>query len=67
MYPSCSEYSKQASEKYGFFIGAMIATDRVMRCGRDQPKSTPIIILDGKMKYYDPLEQNTSWWDNKLD
>jgi putative component of membrane protein insertase Oxa1/YidC/SpoIIIJ protein YidD len=32
MYPSCSEYAKQAFQKYGFFMGAMIATDRVMRC-----------------------------------
>jgi len=36
MYPSCSEYSKQAFEKYGVFLGAMIASDRVMRCGREE-------------------------------
>lgn len=64
MYPSCSEYAKQAFQKYGVFVGAMIATDRVMRCGRDKLKWAPLILVDGKVKYYDPLGQNTSWWDN---
>ena len=62
MYPSCSEYSRQALEKYGFFMGAMIAADRLLRCGRDEMKSAPLIFVDGKWKYYDPLEENTSWW-----
>ena len=62
MYPSCSEYCKQAFEKYGFFVGAMIASDRLMRCGRDELKSAPLIFVNGKWKYYDPLERNTSWW-----
>jgi putative component of membrane protein insertase Oxa1/YidC/SpoIIIJ protein YidD len=65
MYPSCSEYAKQAFQKYGVFMGAVIATDRVMRCGRDELKSAPLILVDGKMKYYDPLEQNTFWWDGR--
>jgi putative component of membrane protein insertase Oxa1/YidC/SpoIIIJ protein YidD len=65
MYPSCSEYSKQAFEKYGFFIGAMIASDRLMRCGRDELKSAPLIFVEGKWKHYDPLEWNISWWDKK--
>jgi putative component of membrane protein insertase Oxa1/YidC/SpoIIIJ protein YidD len=65
MYPSCSEYCKQAFEKYGFFVGAMIASDRLMRCGRDELKSAPLIFVESKWKYYDPLEQNTSWWDDE--
>ncbi len=65
MYPSCSEYSRQAFQKYGVFVGTMIAADRLMRCGRDELKSAPLIFVDGKMKYYDPLEQNTSWWDKR--
>jgi len=65
MYPFCSEYAKQAFQKYGVFMGVMIATDRVMRCGRDELKTAPLIFIGGKMKYYDPLEQNTSWWDKR--
>ncbi len=64
MYPSCSEYSRQALEKYGFFMGAMIAADRLMRCGRDEMTSAPLILVHGKWKHYDPLERNISWLGN---
>lgn len=65
MYPSCSEYSKSAFEKYGFYHGWMIASDRLMRCGRDELSLAPKIYVDGRMKFYDPMEHNTSWWDKK--
>jgi putative component of membrane protein insertase Oxa1/YidC/SpoIIIJ protein YidD len=65
MYPSCSEYAKEAFEKYGFFIGGMIVSDRLMRCGRDEVRLAPVVYVEGKMKFYDPLEQNTSWWDKE--
>ena len=63
MYPSCSEYGKEAFEKYGFFMGGMIALDRLMRCGRDEVRLSPAVYVDGRRKIYDPLELNTSWWD----
>ncbi|HRY59967.1 MAG TPA: membrane protein insertion efficiency factor YidD [Patescibacteria group bacterium] len=31
-YPTCSEYSKQAFEKYGFFKGFFLANWRILRC-----------------------------------
>lgn len=65
MYPSCSEYSKEAFRKYGFFKGGMIVSDRLMRCGRDEVRLAPVVYVDGKLKFYDPLEHNTSWWDKK--
>jgi len=63
MHPSCSEYGKEAFEKHGFFIGGMIASDRLMRCGRDEVRLAPKIYVDGKLKFHDPLEENTFWWD----
>lgn len=30
--PSCSEYTKQAIEKYGFFRGAFKGLGRLLRC-----------------------------------
>ncbi|MDO8740627.1 MAG: membrane protein insertion efficiency factor YidD [Candidatus Woesearchaeota archaeon] len=30
--PSCSEYSKQAIEKYGSMKGALISINRLLRC-----------------------------------
>ncbi|MEI6090885.1 MAG: membrane protein insertion efficiency factor YidD [bacterium] len=31
-YPTCSEYSLEAFQKYGFFKGFWLATYRVIRC-----------------------------------
>jgi len=66
MHPSCSSYSKEAFEKHGFFLGGMIASDRIMRCGRDELRLAPRIYVNDRIKFYDPLEYNTSWWDKKI-
>ncbi|MGN0014867.1 MAG: membrane protein insertion efficiency factor YidD [Candidatus Gastranaerophilaceae bacterium] len=31
-YPTCSEYTKQAIEKYGFFKGGWLGLKRICRC-----------------------------------
>jgi putative membrane protein insertion efficiency factor len=31
-YPSCSDYAKQAIEKYGLIKGGMLAAKRIVRC-----------------------------------
>ena len=31
-HPTCSEYAKQALQKYGFFLGSILAIKRVVRC-----------------------------------
>ena len=31
-YPSCSNYSKQALEKYGFFKGSFLGIKRILKC-----------------------------------
>jgi len=62
MYPSCSEYSVQCFKKHGFFIGWMMTCDRLFRCGRDELRLSPQVIVNGKIKRYDPLENNDFWW-----
>jgi len=62
MYPSCSKYSVQCFKNHGFFIGLMITCDRLFRCGRDELRLSPQIIVNGKFKCYDPLENNDFWW-----
>lgn len=58
MFPSCSAYAKAAVQEYGLFTGWMMASDRLMRCGRDETRLSPPIFIDGKWKTYDPLEKN---------
>ncbi|MBW2514060.1 MAG: membrane protein insertion efficiency factor YidD [Deltaproteobacteria bacterium] len=62
MYPSCSEYSRQAVEKHGFVIGWAMAMDRLLRCGRDELKNAPKVLVQGGWKFYDPLVANDNWW-----
>ncbi len=62
MYPSCSQYSVECFEKHGFFIGWMLTCDRLYRCGRDELRLSPRIIINGQKKSYDPVENNDFWW-----
>jgi len=58
MYPSCSEYSRQAVARYGFVKGWVLTMDRLMRCGRDELRLTQKIRINGQIKYFDPIENN---------
>ena len=62
MYPSDSQYSLLAIRKHGPLVGWMMAFDRLLRCGRDETRLVPPILVDGKWKYYDPVENNDFWW-----
>lgn len=61
MYPSCSEYSRQAIGKHGHTLGWLMTVDRLLRCGRDETRLAPKIRIDGQLKTFDPLENNDFW------
>jgi len=65
MYPSCSQYSLQSFEKHGFLIGWMMTCDRLVRCGRDETNLSQEIFVNGKLKFYDPVEKNDFWWNHQ--
>lgn len=60
--PSCSEYSLQAFKKHGFLIGWVMTVDRLIHEGREETKVSPFVHSGGKMKIYDPVENNDFWW-----
>ena len=62
MYPSCSEYSIQSFKKHGSLVGWIMTVDRLFRCGRDELRLSPQIILNGERRWYDPPESNDFWW-----
>ncbi len=62
MYPSCSQYSRQAIARHGPLVGLVMTTDRLLRCGRDETHLSPRILIDGQYKTYDPVEANDFWW-----
>lgn len=61
MHPSCSSYALESTEKKGFFVGWMMAFDRLLRCGRDELNYAPKIPVNGKWRYHDPIEANDIW------
>jgi uncharacterized protein len=62
MHPSCSSYSLEAFAGHGPIMGWIMTCDRLMRCGRDECNLSPQIIMEGRVKTLDPLEQNITWW-----
>ncbi len=58
MHPSCSQYSRQAVQRYGLTTGWVMTMDRLMRCGRDELKVAPRVFVDGTWKHYDPVDWN---------
>lgn len=65
MHPSCSEYGRQAMAKHGPVKGWVMAMDRLMRCARDETRLAPKVIVDGQIKFYDPVDKNDFWWANR--
>ncbi len=63
MHPSCSTYSMEALKKHGPLMGWVMTCDRLLRCGRDELKLSPSIMVRGKTRTYDPVSNNDFWWD----
>ena len=66
MEPSCSEYALQAIQKHGMLLSWFMTCDRLMRCGRDELALSPEVLVYGKWKCFDPLDQNDDWWTSDL-
>jgi putative membrane protein insertion efficiency factor len=59
MSPSCSQYAMEAIRTYGPWRGLILASDRLLRCGRED--DYPLIHKQGVFRYYDPLGENVIW------
>lgn len=62
MFPSCSAYALKAIKKHGYFKGWIMACDRLLRCGKDETRLAPLVIINGRKLTYDPLCNNDFWW-----
>jgi putative membrane protein insertion efficiency factor len=61
MTPSCSSYALQAVKRHGSFKGWIMASDRLLRCGRDELKLSPSVMTRNGIRCQDPLDQNDLW------
>jgi hypothetical protein len=62
MRPSCSEYAKQSVAKHGELMGWFMACDRLMRCGRDEVRRSPMVQVGDGFRISDPVARNDFWW-----
>jgi putative membrane protein insertion efficiency factor len=62
MYPSCSQYCLEAVQKHGLLMGWIMASDRLIRCGRNELKLSPTVLVNDVRRSYDPLTNNDFWW-----
>jgi len=61
MAPSCSSYAMQAVQRHGSIKGWIMATDRLMRCGRDELKLSPPVMTREGVRCQDPVRNNDVW------
>ncbi len=60
-YPSCSNYALLAIQKHGAVLGSIMAFDRLQH-EANEVRYSPLIVVGGEIKVYDPLENNDYWW-----
>jgi uncharacterized protein len=63
-YPTCSQYALEAVRKHGALIGTVMAFDRLIH-ETDEMHMAPLIRVYDSYRYYDPVENNDFWWNNK--
>ena len=61
-FPTCSVYSVKSFKKHGFFIGWMMTVDRLIHEGKDETSVSPLVYSGGKLRIFDPIENNDFWW-----
>lgn len=60
--PSCSRYAREAVSAHGVIKGALLSCDRLIRCGGDDTKRLPQVMVEGKRYVWDPVSANDFWW-----
>ncbi len=55
MEPSCSIYCRRALNEYGAVRGSLLSMDRLIRCNGTLDPELPWVLIDGRIKNYDPV------------
>jgi putative component of membrane protein insertase Oxa1/YidC/SpoIIIJ protein YidD len=62
MYPSCSHYAATVFKRFNPVTAWILTCDRLLRCGHDETRTAPQVLVNGAPHAYDPVEANTFWW-----
>ncbi|MBI5787249.1 MAG: membrane protein insertion efficiency factor YidD [Candidatus Schekmanbacteria bacterium] len=63
LYPTCSQYGRQAIQKHGAFLGFILSAERLMRDNGGVPQYHSLVRRGNRLYYYDPLTDNDFWWE----
>jgi hypothetical protein len=66
MYPTCTDYGVQAIRKHGFFIGSVMASDRLIH-ESDESGLAAKVEVGKRVRAYDPVSSNDFWWYRETD
>lgn len=61
MYPTGSDYARQAFAKHGALVGVILTTERLMHEG-NEARVAPRIRKYGLWRIFDPVAANDWWW-----
>ena len=61
MYPTGSDYARQAIKKHGALLGTVLTVERLMHEGNES-QIAPRIRKYGLWRTHDPVEANDWWW-----
>lgn len=61
MYPTCSQYDEEALARHGPVIGLLLAVDRLFH-EWSETRMAPKVRVFGRIRYWDPLEENDFWF-----
>ena len=61
MHPSCSEYCLEATRRYGL-VGIPMTADRLIRETDHVNHRIRPILIDGRIKYDDPVDHHSFWF-----
>jgi hypothetical protein len=55
--PSCSDFSKNCIEEYGFLKGIALSSDRLCRCSTGSIIETPLLKMNNDGLYINPASE----------
>lgn len=64
MYPTGSDYARQALAKHGLLLGILLTAERLMHEG-NEAMVAPRIKKYGVWRIYDPVAANDWWWSGR--
>ena len=64
LYPTCSQYSKEAIHRHGPVVGVVMTADRLIHELEEQ-KYAPLEKVGNRYRYLDPVRDNDFWWSAK--